>query len=66
MRSTIHLAWDAGDALGRFRTGVSLHSHTSHSMETLDFIPRFLAAVPPAKAMLSGTKRATSGSTGAI
>ena len=28
------------------RTGVSIHSHTSHSKETLDFIPRFASQVP--------------------
>ncbi|MBL0158301.1 MAG: hypothetical protein IPP47_14550 [Bryobacterales bacterium] len=50
--STIHMAWSAGEALREFRTGVSLHSHTSHSKETLDFIPRFVAAVPGAGAML--------------
>jgi hypothetical protein len=48
----IHMAWRAGEALRGFRSGVSLHSHTSHSRETLDFIPRFLAAVPAGTAML--------------
>jgi hypothetical protein len=51
-RSSIYLAWNAGEALNGFRTGVSLHSHTSHSRETLDFIPRFLAAVPAGTALL--------------
>lgn len=42
-RARIHLAWKTPlSALGH-RTGVSLHSHTSHSRETLDFIPRFSA-----------------------
>jgi len=44
-------AWQNG-ALGGFRTAVSLHSHTSYSRETLDFIPRFAAACPPVAAML--------------
>ncbi len=38
MSSTIHLQWKDAAAAGRFRTGVSLHSHTLHSRESLDFI----------------------------
>jgi len=38
MSSTIHLQWKGAAAAGRFRTGVSLHSHTLHSRESLDFI----------------------------
>lgn len=44
MRDRIHLQWRDGSGWSRFRAGVSLHSHTSHSRETLDFIPRFAAA----------------------
>lgn len=40
------------DVLQGYRTGVSLHSHTSHSRETLDFIPRFCAAFAPLSAAL--------------
>ena len=42
---SIQFAW-RGAAWQRARAGVSLHSHTSHSKETLDFIPRFAAHVP--------------------
>lgn len=38
MSSTIHLQWKDAAAAGRFRTGVSLHSHTLHSRESLEFI----------------------------
>lgn len=38
MHSAIHLEWKDAAAIGRFRTGVSLHSHTLHSRESLDFI----------------------------
>jgi hypothetical protein len=38
--SQIHLQWKDASAAGRFRTGVSLHSHTLHSRESLDFIYR--------------------------
>lgn len=36
--STIHLHWKNAAGTDRFRTGVSLHSHTLHSLESLDFI----------------------------
>lgn len=38
MNSAIHLEWEDAAAAGRFRTAVSLHSHTLHSRESLDFI----------------------------
>jgi hypothetical protein len=45
MPFNIHLQWR--DAPTRsFRTGVSLHSHTMHSLERLDFIYRAAARVP--------------------
>ncbi len=44
-RVSIQFAWH-GAPWQRARAGVSLHSHTSHSKETLDFIPRFAAHVP--------------------
>jgi hypothetical protein len=47
MRDThLHLFWRAEAARNRFRTGVSLHSHTLHSQESLAFIPRYTAGVP--------------------
>jgi len=33
---------DAVKPTPRFRTGLSLHSHTHHSKESLDFLPRYL------------------------
>lgn len=42
---SVHFAW-RGSAWQRARTGVSLHSHTSHSRETLEFLPRLAAHVP--------------------
>jgi len=42
----IHLQWKAPAVINRFRTGVSLHSHTLHSRETLDFIYRAAAQAP--------------------
>lgn len=46
MPSTIHLQWRNAAAAGRFRTGVSLHSHTLHSRESLDFIYRAASRAP--------------------
>jgi hypothetical protein len=37
-RSTISYLWRDADAPRGFRTGVSLHSHTNQSTETLDFL----------------------------
>jgi hypothetical protein len=49
--------WQAEKSLPRFRTAVSLHSHTHHSREGLDFIPRVLARVKPAQAILRVLER---------
>jgi hypothetical protein len=37
-QSTVSYLWREPNAAKRFATGVSLHGHTSHSRETLDFI----------------------------
>jgi hypothetical protein len=42
----IHFAWRASAALRRYQTGVSLHSHTMHSHESLDFLPAIARQVP--------------------
>jgi hypothetical protein len=47
MRTTnLHLLWRNRSPKQRFRTGVSLHSHTLHSRESLGFVPRYTAGVP--------------------
>ena len=38
--------WKNQTTIKQFRTGVSLHSHTMHSKERLDFIPRMAASLP--------------------
>jgi hypothetical protein len=43
--SRVHYYWQQ-DSLPPFRTGVSLHSHTLHSRESLDFIGRATAHTP--------------------
>ncbi len=45
-RTNLYLLWRDQDCPGRFRRGVSLHSHTLHSRESLAFVPRYTAGVP--------------------
>ena len=44
--TNLHLLWRDRSPLRRFRTGVSLHSHTLHSHESMGFVPRYTAGVP--------------------
>jgi hypothetical protein len=44
--SQVHFAWRESAVLRRFHTGVSLHSHTMHSQESLDFIPAIARKAP--------------------
>lgn len=44
--TNLYLKWSHPEAAKNFRTGVSLHSHTSCSKETLSFVPRHTANVP--------------------
>lgn len=56
MPCNLHLQWK-NTAHGRFRTGVSLHSHTLHSRERLDFIYRAAAHAPLLAAVISRGER---------
>ena len=44
--SQVHFYWQEKKFHTRFRTGISLHSHTLHSHESLDFIGRATANIP--------------------
>jgi hypothetical protein len=58
MSSHVHLQWAEASPVLRFRTGISLHSHTLHSREHLDFIYKAAATVPVlAAAMRHGEQR---------
>ncbi|HEY1242240.1 MAG TPA: hypothetical protein VGF16_16865, partial [Bryobacteraceae bacterium] len=47
MTSTqLHFAWLNPSVVRRFRTGISLHSHTMHSRESLTFVPRIVQTIP--------------------
>jgi hypothetical protein len=44
--TNLHLLWRDPSLPQRFRTGVSLHSHTLHSHESLGFVPLYTAHIP--------------------
>ncbi|MGP0076147.1 MAG: hypothetical protein ACLPWF_29860 [Bryobacteraceae bacterium] len=52
MNSSIQLQWKDAAAAGRFRTGVSLHSHTLYSRESLDFIYHAATRAPILSAVM--------------
>ena len=61
---SVDCLWRTPAATRGYRTAVSLHSHTVHSRESLDFIPRVLRKVPPIHALIakvSDRRRAHSG-----
>ncbi len=45
-RTHLYLHWRDRDVARRFRSAVSLHSHTLYSRESLAFIPRYTSKVP--------------------
>jgi len=51
--STISYAWRDKDATRGFGSGVSLHSHTNQSQETLDFLANFGNQFPVMRPLLS-------------
>jgi hypothetical protein len=55
--STISYLWRDKDASKGFRTGVSLHSHTNQSHETLDFLANFGNQYPVMRPLLSRLER---------
>ena len=56
-KSTISYLWRDPHAPRGFRTGVSLHSHTNQSTETLDFSGQFGNQYPVLRPFLSGMER---------
>jgi hypothetical protein len=55
--SVISYIWRDKDAPEGFRTGVSLHSHTNQSHETLDFLANFGNQFPVMRPLLSRMER---------
>ena len=55
--STINYLWRDQKAANGFRSGVSLHSHTNQSQETLDFVANFCNQYPFARPLISRLER---------
>jgi hypothetical protein len=55
--SAISYLWRDKDAPKGFRTGISLHSHTNQSRETLDFLANFGNQFPVMRPLLSRLER---------
>jgi hypothetical protein len=55
--STISYLWRDKDAARGFRSGVSLHSHTNQSRETLDFLANFGNQFPAMRPLISRMER---------
>jgi hypothetical protein len=55
--STISYLWRDEEASNGFRSGVSLHSHTNQSRETLDFLANFGNQFPVMRPLLSRLER---------
>ena len=56
-KSTISYLWRDPHAPSGFRTGISLHSHTNQSSETLDFLANFGNQYPVMRPLLSRFER---------
>ena len=46
MDNKVFYHWNEPESVHQYRTGVSLHSHTNHSQEGLEFIPRLSQRIP--------------------
>jgi len=55
--STISYLWRDAKAADAYKTGVSLHSHTNQSQETLDFVAEWGAQFPVIKVLLDRLER---------
>jgi hypothetical protein len=55
--ATISYLWRDKDAARGYRTGISLHSHTNQSMETLDFLANFGNQYPWMRPLLTRMER---------
>jgi hypothetical protein len=55
--SSISYLWRDKEAAKTFRTGVSLHSHTNQSQETLDFLANFGNQFPVIRPLMSRLER---------
>jgi hypothetical protein len=61
---SVHCLWREPGSPSCYSTAVSLHSHTLHSRESLDFVPRVLRQVPLLRAVLERLEQRHRRSTG--
>ncbi len=59
--STISYLWRDPEAARNFQTGVSLHSHTNQSQETLDFVANWSAQYKLARPLIKRLERRSEG-----
>ena len=45
-KTRLHILREAADLTATAKTGVSLHCHTEHSKEMLDFVPHYAEKLP--------------------
>ena len=57
VRTSVSFMWRDFASIRRFSTGVCLHGHTMHSEECLNFLPRYLRAIPGISQILEGYER---------
>ncbi len=57
VRTSVNFAWRDSAPLRRLSTAVCLHGHTMHSEECLNFLPRYLRAIPGISLILDGYER---------
>ena len=57
VRNSVNFAWRDSVWARQFSTGVCLHGHTMHSEECLNFLPRYLRAIPGISLILDGYER---------
>jgi hypothetical protein len=57
MPNHIHQSWKNRQAADRFRSGISLHSHTLHSRENMAFLPRHACRIPFVSAVVRKQER---------
>ncbi len=56
-RSSVQYDWMPPSPAGKYTAGVSLHSHTSHSVESLQFIHRMFLEYPAMRALFTYYER---------
>jgi hypothetical protein len=64
MQSSIRFYWRDSRGVAKFRSGVSLHSHTMHSRENLTFVPLYARRIPLLRSEFARLERRHRAATG--